>query len=71
VVLGSNGEWAATVGIDGTLRKWSLAKDDLSRVTDSREGDKGVAVVEKEEERGSKWTEDEERELAELMDDGD
>jgi len=67
-VLGSKGEWVATVGIDGTLRRWSLAKEDLSRVTGWRDGEKEMVV---EEERGSKLTEDEEREIAELMDDGD
>jgi WD40 repeat protein len=66
-VLGINGEWVATVGIDGTLRRWSLAKEDLSKATSWKDGEKEVVV----EELGSKLTEDEERELAELMDDGD
>jgi WD40 repeat protein len=68
VVLGKQGEWVATVGIDGTLRRWSLGKEDLKRVAGGGDGAKGVVV---EEEPRSKLTEDEERELAELMDDSD
>ena len=60
-----------SVSIDGTLRKWSLKAEDIKRAKQEKEDE--VKGIDKEkgslEDQGGLVTEDEERELAELMED--
>ena len=58
-----------SIGIDATIRQWSLFPDELRNAVDRAKAKS--AGVEEEEEKpntGPVLTEEEERELAELMD---
>lgn len=59
---------AVTVGLDGTVRRWSLHPGEMEdeRGKAGRGGDEGVGDEAQGE--GTLMTEEEERELAELMD---
>ncbi|KAM0805273.1 WD40-repeat-containing domain protein [Usnea florida] len=62
------GQMVVTVSIDATIRRWSLKAEDLGKAV--READEAKKGVEKDEEVAQKKgliTDDEERELAELM----
>lgn len=62
------GQMVVTVSIDATIRRWSLKAEDLGKAV--READEAEKGAEKEEEVAQKkglMTDDEERELAELM----
>lgn len=57
---------AVTVGLDGTIRRWSLHPADLEDARTRMEKEAGDG---EEEEKGTTlMTEEEEKELAELMD---
>lgn len=55
-----------SVGIDGTIRQWSLRPDELQKAVDL--ATKGPIDEDKPND-GTMLTEEEERELAELMED--
>lgn len=68
------GQVAVTVGLDGTIRRWSLKDDDLEEAITKKkvEEDRGGEVEEEQvlDEKGPNlMTEDEMRELTELLDD--
>lgn len=68
------GQMVVSVGIDATVRQWSLKPEDLRRAVEEAEDERNG--VEKGEEEGLKpkvggMTEEEERELEELMGDSD
>lgn len=64
------GQVAVTVSIDGTIRQWSLTPDDLQKARWAQEEAKKGVVEEKQAPvEKPLMTEEEERELAELMDD--
>lgn len=67
VVLGRE---VVTAGIDGTVRRWGLSGEAIGRARrEEEEGDEGGEVEEVGGEGGGKViTEEEERELGELMD---
>lgn len=54
-----------SVGIDGTIRQWSLRPDDLQKAVDLAK----KAPIEEDKNDDTMLTEEEERELAELMGD--
>lgn len=58
-----------SISIDCTVRRWSLKPADLRAAKEAAENGKGEVKEKKKEE--SLLTEEEERELAELMDDSD
>ena len=70
-----------SAGIDGTIRVWELSGKEMERINvagdgEEREGEGGDGDDEKEVENEAEvgkvgWTEEEERELAELMEDDD
>ena len=60
------GRYVVSAGIDGTVRRWELARDRL--VAEMRRMD-SVEAEEAPEKKPSLLTEDEERELADLMGD--
>lgn len=71
-IFGSKQDMVASVSIDGTIRKWSLKQPDLLKAIEAKKEEhkeKGKPVV--EEKKGSLLTVEEERELAELMEDDD
>ena len=57
-----------SVSIDGTVRRWGLGKEELQKAKDARKGEEAAQEHEGET-GGSILTEEEERELAELMED--
>ena len=65
------GQTVVSVSIDGTIRQWSLAPQDLQRAVEEAEGTIEASEETRilEEKGPSLLTEDEENELAELMDD--
>ena len=66
------GQTLVTVGIDRTVRQWSLRADELGKARKELEDQRNGLVTEEAiqgEEKTSVLTEEEERELAELMDD--
>jgi hypothetical protein len=68
-IVGARGDTVASVSIDGTIRQWSLKPEELRKAMaekTTKEGEK-----EDEGEKKSMLTEEEERELAELMDSDD
>jgi WD40 repeat protein len=69
VVGGAGPQWVVSAGIDGTVRRWEAARQKL--VEEAARMDGPAVPVEEEEAKPSLMTEDEERELAELMDDSD
>ena len=57
-----------TVSIDATIRRWSLKAEDLGKaVTEAEEAKNGVEMAQKLVQKKGIITDDEERELAELM----
>lgn len=62
------GRTVVSVSIDGTIRRWSLKGEDIQKAIEERE--KG-AKVEEDKPKETLLTEDEERELAELMDESE
>lgn len=66
------GQMAVSASIDGTVRQWSLKPDDLQKAVLAREEAKEGVVKEKPAPvENLRITEEEERELAELMDDSE
>lgn len=72
---GQQHNMAVTVGLDGTIRRWSLRPAELEdarrkKAQEAEEGEEGEGEEdgEKGEEKETLMTEEEERELAELMD---
>lgn len=66
------GRRLVSVSIDATVRKWSLASQDLHAAKlEAEKAREGEVVEEKEEPKESMLTAEEEAELAELMDDSD
>lgn len=65
------GNIVVSVGIDGTVRRWSLKTEDIRKAQQEREDEeKGIETEEEiPQEKSNLVTEDEEKELAELMDD--
>lgn len=62
------GQTVVTVSIDATIRRWSLKAEDLGKALREAENAKnGVPKEDKVEQEKGMITEDEERELAELM----
>lgn len=62
------GQTVVTVSIDATIRQWSLKADDLRKaVREAEEAVDGVQKEEKATQQKKLITDDEERELAELM----
>lgn len=71
-IVGSKQDTVASVSIDGTIRRWSLRQLDLLKAIEAKKEEnkeKEKAVV--EEKKENILTIEEERELAELMDDDD
>jgi hypothetical protein len=66
VVIGKLSQLAVSVSIDGTVRKWGLSREELARAREDKEEE-----IEVEKQKESGMTEEEERELAELMDESD
>ena len=65
-------QMVVSVSIDGTVRQWSLMPDDLQKAKVAQEEAKKGVVKEKQAPvKKSLMTEEEERELAELMDDSE
>jgi hypothetical protein len=62
------GTSVVSVGIDATIRQWSLRPTDIQR---AREETQNTKIEREEEPKESVLTEEEERELAELMADDD
>jgi hypothetical protein len=56
-----------SAGIDATLRRWSLRPDDLKKAKLEAEEIQAGKEIEKEPVKESMLTEEEERELAELL----
>ena len=56
-----------SVSVDGTIRQWSLKREDLKRAKEENE----VAKERKHDRKPTTLTQEEERELAELMDESD
>lgn len=66
------GDMVVTVSIDATVRRWSLKPEDLKKAKEEAEAERlGKSKTEEIASQPSMLTEDEERELAELMDDDD
>ena len=61
------GQRLITVGIDRTVRQWSLRVDGLEKAREEAEERKGVVENDVVEENGDGLTEEEERELDDLM----
>jgi len=62
----------ASISIDKTVRKWSLRPVDLAKAVEEKKArEQGIKEETVEEEKESFLTEEEERELAELMDNDD
>lgn len=71
-IFGSKQDMVASVSIDGTIRKWSLKQADLLKAIEAkREENKEKKEPIVEEKKESLLTVEEERELAELMEDDD
>ncbi|KAG0640389.1 WD40-repeat-containing domain protein [Tuber brumale] len=65
-----NGEMVASISIDNTVRTWSLRPVDLTKaVEEKRLQEQGIEEEPVQERKEGFLTEEEERELAELMDD--
>ena len=67
------GDVVVSVGIDGTIRHWSLKAEDIGSAKQEREDEERGLGIEKElvPRMEGLVTEDEEKELAELMEDDD
>lgn len=72
LVTMAGNEKIVSVSIDGTLRTWSLLKGDIERIKKEEEDrENGLMEDEVPSVKKTLLTEEEERELAELMDDSD
>jgi len=66
------GQIVVSVSIDATIRKWSLKPQDLRKAkVEAEETKDGIGEEKKEPTKKCLMTADEERELAELMDDSE
>lgn len=66
------GQMVVSVSIDATLRQWSLKPEDLQKAKVAQEeAEEGVVKEKQAPGKTPLVTEDEERELAELMDDNE
>ena len=66
------GQKVVSVAIDGTVRQWSLKPADLAQAIKEAEEEKsGMEKEKEEEEMPNLLTEEEEAELAELMENSD
>lgn len=65
------GQKVVSVGIDATVRTWSVKAAELVKAIKEAEDEKGGVVEEKVEKKESLMTEDEEAELAALMEDSE
>ena len=65
------GGYVVSVSIDGTVRRWSLKREDVKKAREESEKDGQAEEEEEPAPKTSMLTEEEERELAELMDDSD
>jgi WD40 repeat protein len=65
------GRWLVSVSIDGTVRRWNLARAELAKAKEEAENGEEAKQITEEKPKTSLLTEEEERELAELMDDDD
>jgi hypothetical protein len=63
------GSTVVSVGIDATLRRWSLRSDDLKKAKFEAQEVQAGKQIEEEPAKESLLTEEEERELTALMDD--
>lgn len=70
-IFGSKRDMVASVSIDGTIRKWSLKQVDLLKAIEAKREENKEQEKPIVEEKGSLLTVEEERELAELMEDDD
>ena len=62
------GQTVVTVSIDATIRRWSLKAEDLGRaVREAEETKKGIPKEDRVVQKTDMMTDDEERELAELL----
>jgi WD40 repeat protein len=68
---GAEGYWAVSVSIDGTVRQWGLQSDQLKKAIADAKKAKEEEVKAEPEPKKSLLTEEEERELAELMEDNE
>lgn len=69
-IIGSRGDAVASISLDGTVRQWSLKPEDLRKVVEEKKLQKeGVEKEVKEKTQETLLTLEEERELAELMED--
>ncbi|KAL9094154.1 MAG: hypothetical protein Q9165_003569 [Trypethelium subeluteriae] len=66
--VGQAGE-IVSVSIDGTIRRWGLGKEELQQAKEDAEKEQECALIQDEKPKASMLTEEEERELAELMED--
>lgn len=72
LIVMDGGKQVVSVSIDKTLRTWSLMKSDMERLQKEKEDrNNGVTKEDAPAAKKSLLTEEEERELAELMDDSD
>ena len=72
LVILEGGKKVVSVSIDGTVRTWSLTKEDLVKAQQEKgEREKGIKKEVPVEEKKSLMTAEEEAELADLMDDSD
>jgi len=66
------GQTVVSVCIDATIRKWSLKPEDLRKaIAEAEEARKGIVEEKREPTKPSLMTAEEERELADLMDDSE
>lgn len=77
-IAGDKGDVLVSISIDCTIRRWSLNPADLKKAVEAVKNDQPNEEKEKEkekpkagEENPSTMTEEEERELAELMEESD
>ncbi|KAF2229912.1 WD40 repeat-like protein [Viridothelium virens] len=66
--VGQAGE-IVSVSIDGTIRRWGLGKEELQQAKEDAKKEQQESQIQDEKPKASMLTEEEERELAELMED--
>jgi len=72
LIIMSGGKKVVSVSIDMTIRTWSLIKSDMDKIKKEKEDkENGIVKDDVPTVKKSLLTEEEERELAELMDDSD
>lgn len=71
-IVGSKQDTVVSVSIDGTIRRWSLRHDNLLKaIEEKKEREQGKEKEKAPEKNESLLTIEEERELAELMEEED